>query len=67
MIMVTSEFSEFLRDLQREYRGEIAAGKAAGYTLFAGDHILFIPPRSSGAFRALAELATAPETPQRHV
>src|SRR5258708_38657051 len=36
MIMVTSEFSEFWRDLQREYRREIAAGKAAGYTRGAG-------------------------------
>jgi hypothetical protein len=49
VIMATSEFDEFRRDLAREYRQEIAAGKVAGYTLFAskreaGDHILFIPP-----------------------
>lgn len=49
MIMATSEFSGFQRDLKSEYRREIAAGKVAGYTLFtrkreAGDHILFIPP-----------------------
>ena len=49
MIMSTSEFVEFRRDLERKYRREIAAGKMAGYTLFArkreaGDHILLIPP-----------------------
>jgi hypothetical protein len=47
--MATLEFVEFRRDLEREYRREIAAGKVAGYTLFArkreaGDHILYIPP-----------------------
>jgi hypothetical protein len=49
MIIATSELIGFRQDLEGEYRGEIAAGKVAGYTLFprkreAGDHILFIPP-----------------------
>jgi len=49
MIIAASEFAEFRRDLERKYRREIAAGKVAGYTLFArkreaGDYILLVPP-----------------------
>jgi len=58
MIMATSEFHEFRRDLEREYRREIAAGKVAGYTLFAhkreaGDHLLLIPPGAVVLFERL--------------
>ena len=49
LIMAASEFVEFRRDLECKYRREIAAGRVAGYTLFArkleaGDHFLFVPP-----------------------
>lgn len=55
MIVATSEFREFRRDLEREYR---RAGKLAGYTLFArnreaGDYILFIPPAAVVLFERL--------------
>jgi hypothetical protein len=58
MIMATSEFVEFRRDLERKYRREIAAGKVAGYTLFArkreaGDYILLIPPGAVVLFERL--------------
>jgi len=58
MIMATSELSEFRRDLEREYRREIAAGRVAGYTLFArkreaGDHLLLIPPGTVVLFERL--------------
>jgi hypothetical protein len=58
MIMATSEFHEFRRDLEREYRREIAAGKVAGYTLFArkreaSDHLLLIPPGAVVLFERL--------------
>ena len=58
IIMATSEFGEFRRDLERKYRREIAARKVAGYTLFArsregGDHILFIPPAAVVVFERM--------------
>ncbi len=55
IIMGPSEFAEFRRDLERKYRHEIAAGRLAGYTLFArkrdaGDHLLFVPPGAAVLF-----------------
>ena len=48
VIMTAREFSEFRRDLERGYREEIAAGKAAGYTFFSCKQedllLLHIPP-----------------------
>jgi hypothetical protein len=63
MVMAISEFSEFQRELAREYRQEIAAGKLAGYTLFArkreaGNHFLFIPPGAVVLFERMPRWAT---------
>jgi len=49
MIMATSNSSNFGGILSANIAGRIAAGKVAGYTLFArkreaGDYILLIPP-----------------------
>jgi len=56
--MATSEFIKFRRDLEREYRQEIATGHVAGYTFFsckqeAGDHFLLIPPGAAVLFERL--------------
>ncbi len=49
VIMAEPEVAKFRHDLKRVYRKEIAAGRIAGYTLFArkegpGDYVLYIPP-----------------------
>ena len=42
------QFAKLRRDLKQAYQGEIAAGRVAGYVLFArkvsADFLLFIPP-----------------------
>jgi hypothetical protein len=58
VIMAEREFIEFMKDLNREYRREIAAGLVTGYTLFArrrdaGDHQLFIPPAAMALFERM--------------
>ena len=57
-IMTAREFTKFRRDLKQEYRREIAAGRVAGYTVFArkreaGDHLLFIPPAAAILFERI--------------
>ncbi len=49
VIMTEQEVAKFRHDLKRVYRREIAAGRVAGYTLFArkegpGDYVLYVPP-----------------------
>ena len=58
MIMAPSEFFEFRRNLKSEYLEEIAAGRLAGYTLFArkrdaGDQLLLVPPGAVVLFERL--------------
>jgi len=61
MIMTAREFSEFRRDLEREYREEIAAGKAAGYTFFSCKQekddllLLHIPPGAVVLFERMPD------------
>jgi hypothetical protein len=49
LIMVEREVAKFRHDVKRVYRKEIAAGRVAGYTLFARKespegYTLFVPP-----------------------
>jgi len=58
MIMATSEFIKFRRDLEREYRQEIATGHVAGFTFFSfkqetGERLLLIPPGAVVLFERL--------------
>ena len=58
MIVAPSEFIEFRGDLKSEYLKEIAAGRLAGYTLFArkrgaGDQLLVVPPGAVVLFERL--------------
>lgn len=58
MIMADSELIKLRRDLAREYRDEIAAGRLAGYTVFSrkrdgGDHTLFVPPAAIALFERM--------------
>jgi hypothetical protein len=58
MIMADHELFEFVQDFGREYRHELAAGQAAGYTLYArrrdaGDHVLLVPPEALHVFERI--------------
>jgi len=53
--MAKVEFTQFRKDLLHLYRDEIAAGRLAGYTLFAykgdaGARVLFVPPGAAFLF-----------------
>ena len=71
--MAEPQLIKLRQDLKREFRHEIADGRAAGYTLFAqqkraGECILFIPPGAVVLFdrmpswkRRLRRYAGAPD------
>jgi hypothetical protein len=58
MMMADLELTRFIQDFEREYQREIAAGRTAGYTLYArkrdaGDHLVFVPPGALTLFERL--------------
>jgi hypothetical protein len=57
-MMADHELFEFVQDFEREYQRELAAGRAAGYTLCgrrgdAGDHAPLVPPEAFHVFERI--------------